>query len=58
VHELVLRYITAAGAGGSSPAPGTAIPNSVPYLFDQHAVRRAATSLDALAQSTQLQPGL
>jgi broad specificity phosphatase PhoE len=58
MHELALRYITAAGAGGSPPAPGTAIPNSVPYLFDQHAVRRAAASLDALALSAQLQPGL
>jgi len=58
VHELALRYITAAGAGGSSPTPGTAIPNSVPYLFDQHAVRRAAASLDALALSARLQPGL
>lgn len=51
VHELALRYITVAAATGSPPAPGTALENAVPYLFDERAVRRAADSLDALTLS-------
>lgn len=49
LHELGLRYIAAAAETGSPPFPGTAFPNAVPYLFGEHAVRRAAASLDALA---------
>jgi broad specificity phosphatase PhoE len=48
IHDLALRYITAAAATSSSPLNGTAFPNAVPYLFDEPAARRAATSLAAL----------
>ena len=48
LHELALRYITTAAAAGSPPPPGTAPKNAVPYLFDGHAVQRAADNLDAL----------
>lgn len=57
VHELALRYITAAATSGALPVPGTAFPNAVPYLLDQRAALRAAASLDALALSEQPQPG-
>ena len=46
IHELALRYIAAAAAD-LSPFNGTPFPNAVPYLFDEPAVRRAATSLAA-----------
>jgi alpha-ribazole phosphatase len=51
LHELALRYITAAAETGSPPLPGTAVPNAVAYLFDEAAVRRAADGLDALIAS-------
>jgi len=44
-HELALRHIAAAAAPGSLPGPGTDFPNAVPYLFDEHAIRRAAAGL-------------
>lgn len=53
VHELALRYMTAAAASGSPPVVGTAIRHAIPYLFDQDAARRAADSLDALALAGQ-----
>ena len=53
IHDLALRYIAAAAATSSSPVNGTAFPNAVPYLFDEPAARRAATSLAALASSAQ-----
>ena len=56
IHELGLRYIVTAAAG-LSRAPDMAFANAVPFLFDEHAVRRAAASLDAMALSAQLQPG-
>jgi broad specificity phosphatase PhoE len=49
LHELGLRYIAAAAETGSSPSAGPAFPNAVPYLFDEPAVRRAATRLGTLA---------
>jgi broad specificity phosphatase PhoE len=49
IHELALRYITAAAATGSPPLNGTALPNAVPYLFGEPALRRAAASLAALS---------
>ena len=55
IHDLALRYIAAAAATSSSPVNGTAFPNAVPYLFDEPAARRAATSLAALASSAQSQ---
>jgi broad specificity phosphatase PhoE len=53
IHELALRYITAAARTGSSPWNRTAFPNAVPYLFDEPAVRHAAGSLTALTVSAQ-----
>ena len=57
IHELALRYITAAARTGSSPLKGTAFPNAVPYLFDELAVRHAAASLTALTWSARSQSG-
>ena len=57
IHELALRYITAAARTGSSPLKGTAFPNAVPYLFDEPAVRHAAASLTALTWSARSQSG-
>lgn len=56
IHELGLRYIATAAAG-LSRAPDMAFANAVPFLFDEHAVRRAAASLDSMALSAQPQPG-
>ncbi len=44
-HELALRHVAGAAAPGRPPGPGTDFPNAVPYLFDEHAVRRAAAGL-------------
>jgi broad specificity phosphatase PhoE len=57
VHELAVRYITAVAATGSPPLNGTAVPNAVPYLFDEPAVRRAAAGLGALTWPAQPTPG-
>jgi broad specificity phosphatase PhoE len=57
IHELALRYITAAAATGSAPLHSTALPNAVPYLFDQPAVRRAAASLAAATSPIAPTPG-
>jgi broad specificity phosphatase PhoE len=51
VHELALRHIATAAATEPSMSPGADFPNAVPYLFDEHAVRRAAAGLEALANS-------
>jgi probable phosphoglycerate mutase len=48
IHEIALRYITAAAATGPAPRGEGVVPNAAPYLFDEPAVRRAATSLAAL----------
>lgn len=55
-HELALRHIAAAAAGGWSGLPPAAIGNAVPYLFDERAVQRAAAGLDAMALSAHPQP--
>jgi broad specificity phosphatase PhoE len=57
IHELALRYITAAAATGSPPLNGTAVRNAVPYLFGEPAVRRAAASLAVSTLLTQSTPG-
>lgn len=57
VHELALRYITAAAQTPSSPFPGTAFLHAVPYLLDERAARRAAARLDVLTSPAQSQPG-
>jgi broad specificity phosphatase PhoE len=46
-HELALRNIAAAAAPGTLSGPGTDFANAVPYLFGEHAVRRAAAGLAA-----------
>jgi broad specificity phosphatase PhoE len=46
LHEFALRYIAATDG---SRLPEEAVGNAVPFLFDQHAVERAAASLDATA---------
>ncbi len=48
IHEIALRSIAAAAATGPSPLNGTPVPNAAPYLFDETAVRRAASCLAAL----------
>jgi broad specificity phosphatase PhoE len=49
-HEHALRYIFEAAAGvGESKRPKPGVANALPYFFDEHAVRRAAECLDALA---------
>jgi broad specificity phosphatase PhoE len=57
IHELALRYITAAAATGPSPLDGMMVPNAVPYLFGEPAVRRAAASLAASTSLSQPAPG-
>lgn len=44
-HDLALHHIAAAAAPSRPPGPGADFPNAVPYLFDEHAVRRAAAGL-------------
>lgn len=46
-HDLALHHIAAAAATGGPPGPGTDFANAVPYLFDEHAVQRAAAGLAA-----------
>jgi broad specificity phosphatase PhoE len=57
IHELALRYITAAAATGPSPSDGAVFPNAVPYLFGEPAVQRAAASLAAPTLPVQATPG-
>ena len=47
-HEMALRYIAEAAAAGSTDLNEKAFPNAALYLFDEPAIRRAATSLTAL----------
>lgn len=46
-HEFALRNITVAAAPDRPPWPATDFANAVPYLFGEHAVRRAAVGLAA-----------
>jgi broad specificity phosphatase PhoE len=57
LHEFALRNIAFAVGTDGSRLPAEAVGNAVPFLFDEHAVVRAATSLDAMATSGQPQPG-
>jgi broad specificity phosphatase PhoE len=42
-HEIPIRYALNAAAGSADlDSPAHAIPNATPYLFDEHALRRAA----------------
>jgi broad specificity phosphatase PhoE len=44
-HELALRSIVQAAAPDLLTSPGVDLANAVPYLFGEHAVRRAALGL-------------
>jgi broad specificity phosphatase PhoE len=57
LHEFALRNIALAVATEGARLPAEAVGNAVPFLFDEHAAGRAATSLDAMALSGQPQPG-
>jgi broad specificity phosphatase PhoE len=46
-HEFALRSIVQAAAPDFLPRPGADLANAVPYLFGEHAVRRAALGLTA-----------
>jgi hypothetical protein len=46
-----------AAAPGPAQRPGTEFPNAVPYLLDQHAVRRAADALQTLTPPMAPEPG-
>ena len=50
VHEFALRQIAEAGTTPSSPSSRVPIANGLPYLFDEHAIERAAAGLEASAQ--------
>ncbi len=56
LHEFALRHIALAGTDGSG-LPAEAVGNAIPFLFDQHAVGRVAATLDAMAMSSQPEPG-
>ncbi len=48
-HEIPIRYALNAAAGSSDlDGPAHTIPNATPYLFDEPALRRAATHIAAL----------
>lgn len=51
VHEFALRQIAEAGTTPSSPSSRVPIANGLPYLFDEHAIERAAAGLGTAAQS-------
>jgi broad specificity phosphatase PhoE len=53
LHESALRNIAVAAGADESRWPAEAVGNAIPFLFDEHAVGRAATSLDAMAASVQ-----
>ena len=57
LHESALRNIALAADADGSPLPPGAVGNAIPFLFDEHAVSRAATSLDVMAISAQGSPG-
>lgn len=50
LHEFALRRIALADTADGSQLPAEAIGNAVPFLFDEHAVGRAATRLHAMAR--------
>jgi broad specificity phosphatase PhoE len=57
LHEFALHYIAVAAWTDGSRLPEVPAGNAVPFLFDQHAAARAATSLDVMATSGQPPPG-
>ncbi|HTW02088.1 MAG TPA: histidine phosphatase family protein [Streptosporangiaceae bacterium] len=56
LHESALRNIALAADADGPPVLGGAFGNAIPFLFDEHALTRAATSLDAMAASAQRSP--
>ena len=53
LHESALRNIALAAGADGSPLPAEAVGNAIPFLFDEDAAGRAATSLDAMATPVQ-----
>jgi probable phosphoglycerate mutase len=54
-HEIPVRYALNAAAGSDDlDGPAHAIPNCVPHLFDEDALRRAAERVEQLARSGSL----
>jgi broad specificity phosphatase PhoE len=51
VHEIALRHIASAATTSSSPFSQASVANAIPYLFDEHAVERAAADLEESVQS-------
>jgi broad specificity phosphatase PhoE len=50
-HEIPVRYALNAAAGSDDlDAPEHAIPNATPYLFDEHALERAAAQIRSLVR--------
>jgi broad specificity phosphatase PhoE len=48
-HEIPVRYaLNAAADSNDLDAPEHGIPNTTPYLFDEHALRRAAERIEEL----------
>jgi probable phosphoglycerate mutase len=48
-HEIPIRYaLNAAGGSDELDRPAHAIPNALPFLFDEHALARAATRIEEL----------
>jgi broad specificity phosphatase PhoE len=49
-HQIAIRYLLEAASGiRALDESGLRIPNAVPYLFDEHALRNAIEYLDVLA---------
>jgi broad specificity phosphatase PhoE len=50
-HEIPIRYaVNAAGGSDSLDGPTHDIPNATPFLFDEHALARAAQRIDELSR--------
>lgn len=52
LHEFALRSIALAAEADGTHLPAEAVGNAVPFLFDEPAIRRAATTLDVMAESS------
>jgi len=52
-HEIPIRYALNGAAGSDSlDGPARAIANATPFLFDEHALARAAERIEALSRSS------
>jgi broad specificity phosphatase PhoE len=56
-HEIPIRYALNAAAGSSDlDGPVHAIPNAAPFLFDEHALQRAAERIRELVRARGVEP--